>query len=167
MDKIQIINALEQEKDELQRRLDSLEMTILTLKQSFMSPQTQRVGDAPGSKTINSAPRYAGYHEAKSNKKKAIIIIKEAGKFLHMRQIKEIAQSLEPRESSEDIVKGIAQAVYALKNDGVLVAYKAGGVNMDTFWGSKNWLDSTDKPKPEHMYDETELSINKEERFEI
>lgn len=171
MDKHQIIQALEEERDALELKLKSLELTILTMKQSLNQPAYTN-GHSNGSngsfnKHTPTPKKYDGYASAKSNKKKASIIIREAGRFLHIRQIREIAKTLEPNANEDELAKGIQQAIYALKADGLIVAYKASDSNIDSFWGSKYWLDDNGKPKKEHAFDESQLAANKEEKFEI
>ena len=165
MDKIQIVKALEEERAALTEKIKSLDMTILTLKQS-MSVSYSATG-VEGNGYSVPVIKYAGYKDAKNNKNKAKIIIKEAGKFLHIRQIKDIALSLETGSNKEETVKSIAQAIYALKADGAIVGYKASSSNLDTFWGSKNWLDEQGRPKAAHMYDEDQLSVNIDQGIEI
>jgi hypothetical protein len=172
MNKLELIEALEVEKDELLSRVKSLEHTILTLKQSlnFDGSSLSRNGKGDVSKANGTVyEQYKSYHAAKGNKEKATEIFKGAGKFLHMRQIVKIAQSLEPK-TDPDVVKGrIQQGVYALKNldNSPIVNKIINGSNLNAFWGSKNWLDEKGNIKPEHMYDEKELSSNKNEPIEI
>ena len=84
-----------------------------------------------------------------------------------MRQIKEIASSLEPNQNAEELGKGVAQAVVRLKADDVIVNYRAVKAIWIRFGEAKIGVDSTGKPKAEFMYDESELSTNKEEKIEI
>ena len=71
MDKLQIIKGLEQERSELVEKLKSLDMTILTMKQSANLSYNQN-GSTNGSNTGYSKPvvKYEGYQQAKSNKKR-------------------------------------------------------------------------------------------------
>jgi hypothetical protein len=174
-----IIKALENERgslyeklkavdtDNLFEKIKSIDLTILTMKQSLTYLYTNGTPASSNGSSIKSpAIKFAGYKDAKSNKAKAFIIVKESGRFLHMRQIREIAASLEG-SAKDEVIKGINLAVYTLKNDGVLVAYKASESNLDTFWGHKNWTEANGKPKAEYMFDESELSANREEKFEI
>lgn len=172
MNKLELIEALEVEKEELLSRVKSLEHTILTLKQSlnFDGSSLSRNGKGDVSKANGTLyDQYKSYHAAKGNKEKATEIFKGAGKFLHMRQIVKIAQSLEPK-TDPDVLKGrIQQGVYALRNldNSPIVNKIINGSNLNVFWGSKNWLDEKGNIKPEHMYDEKELSSNQSEPIEI
>jgi hypothetical protein len=176
MNKLELINALEVEKDELASKLRSLEHTILTLKQTlnFDSLPVHTNGNGKGGshkaqESGNLYDKFKGYHSAKGNKERASVILKSEGRFLHMRQIVKIAQSLEAKNDSEAVKGKISQGVYALKNleNSPIVTKVIGSSNLNVFWGSKNWLDEKGEIKPEHMYDEKELSSNKSEVFEI
>ena len=153
MDKQQIIEALEHEKEDLMAKIASLDMTILTLRQS-----SNLNGHGTSS---NSIAKYKGYNQAKSNKDKVAIIVREEGRFLHMRQIISIAQSLEPREDPKEVAKKTQQAVYALKAQEVLISIATNESNLNVFWGSPNWADDKGHIKPDYMYDEDQLSSNK------
>ena len=171
MKKLELIAALEVEKDDLLRRLNSLEDTILTLKQSLnfdVSSNHRNGHEAPKStiskpSTTTLYDKYKAYHEAKGNKEKAIAILRAEGKFLHMRQIAKIAQSLEP-DKDPDIVKGkVSQGMYALAKleNSSIINKVIGNSKANAFWGSKNWLNEKGEIKPEYMYDEEEVASRK------
>jgi hypothetical protein len=172
MNKLELIAALEVEKGDLKRRLNSLEDTILTLKQSinFDTLSSHRNGsDVEKQQNTTAYDKYKGYYEAKGNKERAIAILKAEGKFLHMRQIVKIAQSLEPTKNP-DVVKGkIQQGVYALGNleNAPIINKVIGASKTNAFWGSKNWVDEKGEIKPEYMYDQDEVSSRKSETLEI
>jgi hypothetical protein len=113
--------------------------------------------------------KYRAYHEAKGNKEKAIAILKAEGKFLHMRQIAKIAQSLESTADPEVVKAKVAQGMYALaKLENAPVIVKViGASKTNAFWGSKNWVNDKGEIKPEHMYDADEILSRKVETLEI
>lgn len=173
MNKLELIAGLEIERDQLQKRLNSLEDTILTLKQTLnfdgsSSPKNGYQVSRPSSNNT-AYDKYKAYFDAKGNKERAIAILKAEGRFLHMRQIVKLAQSLEPN-ADPDTVKGkISQGIYALGNldPSPIVCKVVGASKTSAFWGSKNWLNEAGEIKPEHMYDEGELSARKSEALEI
>ncbi|MDN3657966.1 hypothetical protein QWZ08_20100 [Ferruginibacter paludis] len=102
-----------------------------------------------------------------SNKMKVASILKEAGHFLHMREIVERAIKKEPNEDEKVVTKRTQQAVYSLKSDKVIVSYQVGEGNLNIFWGSKAWVDSEGSIKKEHTYNENQLSGRMKESIEI
>lgn len=173
MEKQDIIDALELEKEDLLSKLESIEITILTLKQSLNIPlhKGYKMNGHIKNMEVTNEPidtsRYKGYYTASSNKVKVAVILREENRFLHMRQIIKIAQSLEPNTDPEILAKQIPQAVYNLRTAGSVVNFQVGKSNVNIFWGSKSWIDEAGKIKPEYMYDENELSNNKLENIEI
>lgn len=173
MDKQDIIQELERERQELQRKLTSLDDTILYLRQSSSILPTSNGYSQPavnGNAAVVDAgqvdkTKYKNYPVNKSNRDKAAAILKAENRFLHMREIVEIAQALEPKKDS-DVSSSIRQAVYALKSLDQIIGIKADGTNINTFWGSKNWLDESGKIKPEHMYREDQVKAKNDE-FDI
>lgn len=171
MNKLELIAGLEVEKDDLLKRVASLDHTILTLKQSLnFDVPSHHNGNGVVSKANGSTlyDQFKDYHKAKGNKDRAIAILRGAGKFLHMRQIVKIAQSLEPQEKPEAVKAKIQQGVYALRNleNSPIANISVGESRVNTFWGSKGWLNDKGEIKPEFMYDEKELS-NSSEIIEI
>ena len=100
--------------------------------------------------------------EPKSFKTQIASIFREQGRFLHIREIIEIAKTKNLKIDD----KSIKQAVYALKSDGVIVNVAINNSYQNTFWGSKNWVDGDNNIKPEHMYNKG-LVANPKENIEI
>lgn len=97
------------------------------------------------------------------------MILRNEGRFMHMREIKKIAQELEPNEDIDVVDKKISTAFYTIKNltDSPLTNVSIEGSNQNTFWGSKNWLDENGKIKKENMYNEREILTKKSSLLEI
>jgi hypothetical protein len=51
--------------------------------------------------------------------------------------------------------------------DSSLVNKSVDGINTNTFWGSKNWLDENGEIKKEHLYNQHEVSSKKSKSIEI
>lgn len=178
MDKLDIITELEKERDSLIHKLESLNTTIITLKQSMSYNESSSNGNGksinqPHSPILESFKintdilKYKGYTDAKTNKEKVAIILRVEKRFLHMRQIVKIAQSLDRFKSSKEVFNGISQAVYQLKSSGSIVNFKHGNSNIDTFWGSKSWLNDDNTIKSGYEYDEDQIQSAKSENIEI
>jgi hypothetical protein len=105
MNKNDVISFLERERDELLEKVRSIEMTILTMKQSLSIAVTTHPNEdhVEGvTKSNSNQNNYQGKYKNYASlniREKAIAILKAEGRFLHMRQIVEIAQSLEPLQT--------------------------------------------------------------------
>lgn len=167
MDKTEVIKVLEAERKELLSKLQSLELTILTLQQSLnmpYQPSTTLNGNSRPQPVNNSIPdKYKNYHKL-NTRQKAATILRNEGKFLHMRQIVKIAQELAPNEDPKTIEKSIKTALYTMKNaeGSSLVNFQVDGMNTNTFWGSKNWLNEDGTVKEKYMYDKDQVSQKKQ-----
>lgn len=160
MNKAEIIASLEKERDEYQLKVQTLTETIENLKALFF----EYSGSTNG---ISLKEKYKEYFSVKSKRQKVIAILKAENRFLHKRQIVEIVRSLEPKSVSDEEADSIASAVYALKNADLITSYSVEGSNINTFWGSKQWLDADGAIKPEYKYDEEQLSYNRAEKLEF
>jgi hypothetical protein len=170
MTKEDLITALEKEREDIRQQFDaklsSIDMAILTLKQSF-SMSTNGSASANGyNRGIPS--KYKDYTTL-NTRQKALSIFRNEGRFLHMREIVKIAQDLEPNEDAKDVARKISTAIYTIKNldDSPLVNISIDNNNSLTFWGSKNWLDENGNVKAEHMYNETEITKKSSKSLEI
>ncbi len=101
--------------------------------------------------------------DSPSTKQVVASIFKEHKRFLHIREILDIAKKTFPNQD----LGSIRQSVYGLRGDKVIVGYAVNGSNQNVFWGSPSWLNEDKQPKPEFMYDKTQLSTNKKENIEI
>jgi hypothetical protein len=119
-------------------------------------------------KENKSLPKLASGYKG-NYREKAAFILKEAGRFLHIREIVELAQNYEPKANPDTLAGSIRQAVYSLKNmeNSPIVTVRVNNINMNTFWGSKNWLDGEGNIKPEHKYNEAFLVGANKEPIEI
>lgn len=167
----EVIEILENERNVLLSKLSSIEMTILTLKQSNSIQSVNGSYTPSNANNSNNPPvveKIKGY-AAFNVRQKAAAILRTEGRFLHMREIIKIAQELEPKTDPVGLAKQISTAIYTMKNleDSSLVNYSIAGMNTNTFWGSKNWLNEDGTIKKEHMYDEGQVAISKKKAIEI
>lgn len=160
-----IIAALEDEKVEIRKdadnRISSIDVAISSLRfrhSNSISPVVKGVGNV----NAIANEKYEGYHKL-NNRQKALMILRNEGRFLHMREITKIAEELESSEDSKVVSKKISTAFYTIKNltDSPLTNVNIEDSKQNTFWGSKNWLDENGEIKKEHMYNEKEISTKK------
>lgn len=172
MDKSQVISVLELEREELNNKLRSLDTTILMLKQSLSIPiDNAELGNGQNNHTQTGntdVSKYQGYKKL-TLREKAAKIIKTENRFLHMRQIVKIAQDLEPDYDPKTLAKQIASACYTIKGqeNSTLTSITVDNVNLNTFWGSKKWLNEDGSIKTEHMYDAEQVMSNKNKHIDI
>ena len=178
MDVQALIDGLEKKKEELrleyESKVKSIDATIHTL-----------LGTSP---TLNQAPsvptigghfhfpdigepqlkrdKYKAFFEEKAFKRKVASILVAENRFMHIREIANIIGQLEPDLKSETLAKDISVALFAAKKDRdtTLTSITIGNMLVDSFWGSKNWLDEKGIPKPKHMYNKDQLSENRKQK---
>lgn len=151
MSKENTINELEELKKELLDRVKQVDITINTLKTISMSGSIDPV-------LVLSAGISNNYKEYDYNapfRKKIAYVLNREGRFLHVREIAKILHKLEPKHSIEDLTKKISPAISSLGQAGTIVKIKSGKSNINTFWGSKSWLDDNNKPKEGREYDDS------------
>ncbi|SEK41582.1 hypothetical protein [Parapedobacter koreensis] len=170
------IEELEKLKAELLSKVHNIDQTIQLLK--VMSNDTndklinrsnvvQLQDDSINSKDKELISRYKDYDKNATVKMKVVTVLKTENRFLHLRQIAKILHLLEPDTSEKDFVTKLYTAVSKLKSSGAIVKYAIGASNVNTFWGSKNWLDDKGEPKSEHKYDEDAVTKFNPEVIEI
>ena len=157
MNKDKIIEALDAEKVELQKRhelqINALDVAISVIKNSINSYNY-----------TNQKPNVV-QDDLQSNKAKVVQLLSEKGRFLHMTEIIEIALSKEPDADKEKLTKQIQQTIYKLKNEGVIINHQVGLSNLNVFWGSKNWIGEDGIILPERKYNEEKVKGFKKESY--
>lgn len=123
------IQALEDEYNQLIQRADGIRVSIDILKRKQSNGQRNNGSDKPSE-----------YDSEASNKAKVWYFIKKYQRFLHIREMADMAHQVEPNVTSEDFLKRFSPALSALKKDEVLVNIKIGKSLVNTFWGSDKWL---------------------------
>jgi len=169
-----IIAALEEEKEEIRKdaneRINSIDVAIYSLRQRHSLPNSKdfKLNGNGNERTSGFNQKYKGY-EKLNTRQKALSIFRTEGRFLHMREITKIAQSLEPNEDQKEIARKISTAIYTMKNipSSSVTNVSIENSNQNTFWGSKNWLDENGNVKKEHMYNEKEIATKQNSLLEI
>ena len=154
-----IIELLQKEKELLLSKIDKIDNTLSSLMgvDTILSSINGYSSTSTALSKVKD-DKYKGFANLK-NRQKVALILKNEGRFMHMREIIRVAQSLEPKIDP----KQISTAIYTMKNleDSPLVNKSIDGMNTNTFWGSKKWLDESGNIKSEHMYNESEIKKTK------
>ena len=108
--------------------------------------------------------KYSKYNKQETFKERVASVIRMENRFIHVREIARIIHSLEPDIPESVLIKKISPALTVLKaaKGSNLINIVVGKSNLNSFWGSRSWLDESGNPKKEHMYNEDELSGTKE-----
>lgn len=172
MDNIEVIRALEKQEQELKGRLKALQQTILTLKQiNGVSTSDTNVFAEESSKgatsQINDKNKYAPVLNAKTWRDKVVAILKVENRFLHYREIADVISLVMPDVDRDRLKNSISPSITFLKKEGAIVKVQDGPSLMNTFWGSKNWLDSNGKIKPGHEYKKDLVRSGNAKEYEI
>lgn len=107
--------------------------------------------------STKTEPIKDGYNKKSAITSKLAFALKKGGKFLHIRQIAEVLNSYEPEIPVKDFVVKLYPAINELKRSGSIVKVSVGKANVNSFWGSKNWLNDKGLIKEEHKYDEDQI----------
>ncbi len=104
--------------------------------------------------------------EKKESGRKAIArTIKEAKRFVHVREIADLLKQEFPEDNwdADAVSRGLTAYKAYNKDHGLITVSK--GLKANTFHGLKEWVTEEDKnlPKPEYMYDERLLVLSTKE----
>ena len=158
------IEELEKLRQDLLNKASIIEQTIMLYKSMVHSDVVDNISTEAKSLEINNIPnKYSSYKSRYSYKQKIATILTAENRFLSVKEITEIILSLEPQLDFLEVKKGVGSAKSYMIKDKVLVKYVVGTSNTNSFYGSKNWLDENEQPKPEHMYNENALISVKED----
>jgi hypothetical protein len=165
-----LLSILKKERLELLDKLNRIEGLIKLYQQSFIEIETgeslhniQR-NDKQIQKSNMSVDQYFAYDNSQPIRKKILDIIKNENRFLHVREIANIAHQFEQDIPVSIFVKKISPALSVLKNlpQSSLVSIEVAHSHFNTFWGSKAWLNEEGEIKSEYMYNSNQLSsLNK------
>jgi hypothetical protein len=127
------ISHLEKEKAEWLKKVESIEITIKTLRQSLGVPQNGATNGASKSASEN-------YDKTWSHKNKILFFLKSEQRFLHITEMAQLAHAFEPGTRVDGWQNKISPALSALKKEGKVVNITEGKSLRNTFWGSPKWL---------------------------
>lgn len=166
-----LISILEREKLMLLNKLERIDVLIEMYNHSMIELETgdqkfciQEQEDIPFNKGKLSIYKYFSYDITQPIRKKILDIIKNENRFLHVREIANIAHQFEEHIPVSVFVKKISPALSVLKSLPLtcLVSIEVANSHFNTFWGSKAWLNEEGEIKSEYMYNTNQLSnLNK------
>ena len=162
-----LISILENEKLLLLNKLHQIEGLIELYNQYSVENkyhdkiiQDLQLQDFPLQKSKMSLDKYFAYDSRQPIRKKILDIIKNENRFLHVREIANIAHQFENDIPVATFIKKISPALSVLKTlpETSLMGYAVSKSHFNTFWGSRAWLNEEGEIKREHMYNTNQLS---------
>jgi hypothetical protein len=144
-----------------------VDITINTLRTMYISSIVNTNSDVVGSisESANVIPN--GYNKNATLKNKVAFIIKRENRFIHVREISKLIHDIDPFAPVDDIVKKLSPIMSSLQTKDIIVKIKTGSANINTFWGSKNWLDENGNPIPGHEYNKEYITGSDDSTLEI
>lgn len=149
------ITELETVEKDLLEKLKSVQSTLVTLKSMYNNSAQSVTGNISQPSSSN---KYSDYDKNVTFREKVLYIFKKENRFLHVRELSEILHTLEPNQSIKEIAAKLSPAISFFKNQKVIVKITIGTSNLNTFWGSKNWIESDGTAKEKHMYDINQIN---------
>lgn len=154
------IRQLEENKMQLLERVKQIDITIETLKAMSSFNQPNGLSYQNGSTPLpNAVGRYTEYDPKANMKSKLALVLKKENRFLNIRQIADILHKHEPKIDAKDFITKLYPPIADLKKSNTIVKFAVGDSNINTFWGSKNWLNEDGTIKDEHKYDEDAVVV--------
>ncbi len=89
-----------------------------------------------------SSPINDGYNPTMSLSDKISFFFKKEGRFLHNRELAEMAHSREPNTETNEFVGKFSSILSRLKKEGHITSIQIGKSLRNTFWGNPKWLDN-------------------------
>ncbi len=167
-----ILKILEQERTQLLIMLKLIDETIVSYQNGGMylnekehtEPDTLSPAQLLQEK-LNLLQRYEAYSAKHNTRSKVLYIIKTENRFLHVREIAKIAWQLENGKPLDTYIRNISPALCMLKkaSGSNVISVEVGQSHFNTFWGCKEWLSENGLVKPQFMYSEAELSVNRKQ----
>jgi hypothetical protein len=154
-----LIKLLEKERDDYITKVNSITQTIEILKQSV----PKHTEDPQSSSDLMD-----DYDSSLSLKNKILFFFKQEQRFLHSRQLAELANVREPSTSVKQFSAKFSSILSALKKEGKLVKYVINHQNNNTFWGSPKWMDEKGEILSQFMYNKKYVKVSGDsEQFEL
>lgn len=163
-DILDTIAQLEKQKTEWLKKVESIDITIETLKQSlgYTSVSLPSLNGSNGGKAKSEK-----YDVKASHKAKIMFFLKAEQRFLHISEMAAMASSFEPNYSKDQWQERFSPALSALKKDGTLINVSAGKSYRNTFWGVAKWLGPDGKPLPSYEFDSSLVIEAGQKTFDI
>lgn len=92
--------------------------------------------------------------------KKIAFFFNIENRFMHNREIAEMAHKMEPETPIEDFIDKFSSVLSRLKRDGHLTNIQIGKSFRNTLWGKPEWLDEERNPKEGHEFNKEYLWDN-------
>ncbi len=166
MDKNTTLADLERLKQSFLEKAALVDQTIMLFKSS---PQSDINGNSFLEEEEHSPSpinvKYSSFKSRYSYKQKIATILTAENRFLSVKEITDIIILLQPQLKLDEVKKAVGSAKSYMLKEKAIVKYVVGASNANSFYGSKNWLDESGHPMPEHMYDEA--LVNTKENIEI
>lgn len=162
------IQELESLRNELLERVKQIEGTISMYKAIHNTADNAlKNANIALNITKEAQEKYRGYDKKASMRNKIAVILKAEKRFLHVREIAKFIHEIDPFDNETEIAKKISPAISFLGKSGSVVKLKIGKSNINSFWGSKNWLDENGNPKVGHEYNKAYLVKSNDDKIEI
>ena len=145
---------LEKIEKDLISKLKGVQSTMTMLRQMYNN------GEFPSSNgnELSILDKYSDFDKKATFRDKLTFVFRTENRFLHVREIAEILHNLEPKNDVKEILAKLSPAITFLKKEGAIVKVVVGKSHLNTFWGSKGWVNSDGLPKTVHMYDKNQIN---------
>ena len=131
----EFMELLEKERDKHLEMAESLNKTINTMKEKFFT---------------NKPIKDKNYNSSWQISEKIAYFLKKEQRFLHNREISEMAHEQEPDIDMTDFITKFSSVLSRLKKEGQITSIQVGNSLRNTFWGNPGWLDEDGKVKEGH-----------------
>ena len=150
------LSKLLQERDNLTKKIDAIDFAISIIQnQTSSSFKSSSVVEGKANLRLSSND----YDPNWSMTKKALFILKKNRRFMHNREISEIAHNYEPDKSVEDFISQFSRALFRLSKEEnrPVTNVKPDSNRRNTFWGSPKWQNEDGSIKEVKNYKDGEL----------
>ena len=153
---MKFIEELKKEKASLEKRLEAINTLLVSYEYSDERNNTETEKKEDKSKEDKSKddafPRESSYLE------RILYIIKKENRFLHNNEIYNILSKYDDKDEKQLKRRISAVLSQGKKEVSNLTNHKIGNSIKNTYWGSKEWIDSDGNILKEHMYNTKFLS---------
>ncbi len=147
------ITELEKVEKDLLIKIKEVRSTMAMLRNMYSNGE-----DTSNNPEFDGSEKYADFDKKATFRDKLAYVFRKENRFLHVREIAETMHNLEPRYDIKNILGKLSPAITFLRKQGTIVKVVVGKSHLNTFWGSKNWVNNDGSPKPQHMYDKNQIN---------